>query len=112
MSGVEFVKAKRPKWGATATSRLCSVQFKHDDFMRRFHNLEGQGQASVIPRLIRDEIGVAPAPVATVHATPTNMNDDTGSYRLSLLLSEASDSVKLIFAQVCKEHFTSPIAIY
>eukprot|EP00112_Aurelia_sp_Birch-Aquarium-sp1_P025355 Seg84.2 transcript_id=Seg84.2/GoldUCD/mRNA.D3Y31 product="hypothetical protein" protein_id=Seg84.2/GoldUCD/D3Y31 len=70
---VEFVKAKRARWEPTATSRLCSAHFKPEDFMRRFHNIEGQGQA-VIPRLIRDEIGVVPVP--TVHATPTNSNDD------------------------------------
>ena len=67
--------------------------------MRRFQNMEGQGQASLVRRLICDEIGVALAPVPTVNSTPTNMNDDTGSYRLSLLLGEALDSVKLVFAR-------------
>ena len=51
--------------------------------------------------------------VSTVHATSTNMNDNTGSYRLSLLLSEALDSVKLIFAEVYNCLIRSlPIAIY
>ena len=65
---VEFVKAKRAKWEPTQSSRLCSAHFKPEDFMRRFNNLEGQGQP-VIPRLIHDEIGVVHVP--TVHATPT-----------------------------------------
>ena len=64
---VEFVKAKRAKWEPTPSSRLCSAHFKPEDFMRRFSNLEGQGQP-VIPRLIRDEIGVLPVP--TIHSTP------------------------------------------
>ena len=68
----DFVKVKRVNWEPTASSRLCSAHFKPEDFMRRFHYVQGLGQA-VMPRLIRDEVGVVAVP--TVHATPTNMND-------------------------------------
>ena len=72
---VEFVKMKRAKWEPTSTSKLCSAHFKPEDFMCRFHNMEGQ--VLIMPRLIRDEVGILPVP--TVHATPTNMNDDACS---------------------------------
>ena len=73
---VDFVKQKRAKWEATATSRLCSKHFKAEDFMRRFNYLEGQGEA-VIPRLTRDEIGVVPVP--SIHAVGKSVSQQSTS---------------------------------
>ena len=53
---VEFVRAKRSNFFPTSASRLCSVHFKPEDYIRRFHVLESQGK-SCMPRLIRDEVG-------------------------------------------------------
>ena len=65
---VEFVKVKRSNFFSTSASRLCSAHFKPEDFIRRFHVLEGQGKSS-IPRLIRDEVGVIPVPTIQNKAT-------------------------------------------
>ena len=62
---VDFVKSKRAKWEPTKNSAVCSVHFKPDDFQRLFSNLPGQSKPS-IPRLNRDDFGVAAFP--SIHA--------------------------------------------
>ena len=74
---VDFVRAKRAKWEPTQSSKLCSAHFKPEDFMRRYHMVEGQS-GPVLPRLLRDEIGVVPVP--TVHAIPQNQYGGPENY--------------------------------
>ena len=74
---VEFIKAKRANFFPTSASRLCSAQFKPEDYIRRFHVLESQGMSSM-PRLIRGEVGVIPVP--TIQAKPTTEGDGGQGY--------------------------------
>ena len=63
---VEFVKQKRDKWEPTKNSALCSLHFKPEDFQRRFTFPDSSTNRPIIPRLVRDDIGVSAIP--SVHA--------------------------------------------
>lgn len=54
----DFVKLKRAKWTATASSAVCSCHFAPEDFTRR-HYFGGLKQQRT---LIKDEIGILPIP--------------------------------------------------
>lgn len=54
----DFVKLKRAKWTATASSAVCSCHFGPEDFARR-HSFGGLKQQRT---LIKDEIGILPIP--------------------------------------------------
>jgi len=58
-------KAKRAKREPSKNSAICSVHFKPEDFQRLFVSLPGQS-TPYIPRLNRDDFGVAAFP--TIHA--------------------------------------------
>ena len=55
---IDFVKLKRAKWTATASSAVCSCHFAPEDFARR-HCFGGLKQQRT---LIKDEIGILPIP--------------------------------------------------
>ena len=62
---MDFVKQKRAKREPSKNSAICSVHFKPEDFQRLFASLPGQS-TPYIPRLNRDDFGVAAFP--TIHA--------------------------------------------
>ena len=65
----DFIDQKRKNFVATKYSGICSAHFTPEDFQRRFYNLEGQDKPC-IPRLVRDEIGVAAFPTIQSTAFP------------------------------------------
>ena len=54
---IRFVNMKRAKWNPTKYSGICSAHFAKEDFTKRFVQMGGS-----TPRLIVDEVGVAPIP--------------------------------------------------
>ncbi|KAK3731005.1 hypothetical protein QZH41_018753 [Actinostola sp. cb2023] len=58
-------EAGQAKWEPTKISSICSKHFLPDDFQRKYLRIEGQEKAW-IPRLIRDDFGIAIFP--RIHA--------------------------------------------
>ena len=64
---VDFVKLKRAHWEPSKTSKVCSVHFKEEDFMRVFPNVNEKDSTNRWLR--RDELGVCAFP--SIHTVGT-----------------------------------------
>ncbi|XP_031558035.1 uncharacterized protein LOC116294550 [Actinia tenebrosa] len=71
---VDFVKQKRAQWEPTRNSALCSLHFKPEDFQRLFTIPDALTNRPIIPRLIRDDIGVSVFP--SVHAKSLTLTSE------------------------------------
>ena len=58
---VDFVNQTRKNFTATKNSGIFSAHFTPESFQRRFHFVQGQDKPC-IPRLVRDDIGIAVTP--------------------------------------------------